>query len=1241
VSRIFTFIFCLIPAIAFGQQTVAEKTDYQATSRHADVVAFGEELAKKSPLVRVSSIGKSGEGRDLPLLIIADPPVSTPEEAVKANKLVVLTFANIHAGEVDGKEAVLMLARDIATGTEKALLKDLVVLVVPILNADGNEKIDKANRKEQNGPPEGVGVRANSAGYDLNRDFVKLETPEIRALAKTITRWDPAVIVDMHTTNGSFHRYTLTYDGPRNPAADSDLIATVRDKWLADIGAAMEKETGYKSFFYGNFTNDHKAWESYEPIPRFGIQWAALRNRIALLSESYTYAPFKDRVLAGKAYCGGIFRYVAAHSAEVKKLLANAEKLRERVPLRTKTVPLGERTALGFVEEMKGGKRVPTKETKEYKLTLLTGVEATEIVQRPFAYLLPASFKSAVETLQRQGIAVEELREDIELDLQVYKIEKFAKADRAFQKHNLADVNVERRDEKRKVPAGTVLIRTDQKLGNLAAYLLEPRAEDGLTAWNFFDSALVTGKDFPVVRLPKSVPLTRGPVRPLPEERTLNKPINLDLMFRNPPNFAGNPVGGITWLDDGEHFLQVKDNRLYKVAAATGRAEPLFDPDQLKKSLTAVPALKPEEAARIAGGPAYRFNPSHTAVMFTHGDELYYTKLDGSPAVRLTKTPGPKEHASFSPDGKFIAFIRGGNLFVVDVQAQAERQLTTDGGGAILNGVADWVYGEEIFNRRPQAYWWSPDSQRIAFLRFDDSPVANFTVLDQVPPRQKVEKVPYPLPGEANPTVKLGVVSVAGGEPAFADQSAYSPGDSIVARVGWLPDSSRVFSYWQNRTQTWLDFCTMPAEGGALTRLFRETTKAWVEDLEEPIFLADGSFLLASESTGWRHLYLFDKAGKRVKPITEGEWEVRSVHKTDRKDGYIYFNATKDATNALNLYRCKIDGTGLERLTRGAGAHSASVSPTGKFFIDSHSDATTPAQVHLCQFDGTSIRTIDSNPVYVREEYRFGSAERVQVKTKDGFYLEGVLVKPADFDPAKKYPVWMFTYAGPHMPSVRDGFDARVQDQALASAGIVVLHIDPRSASGKGVGSAWAAYKQLGVQELKDLEEAVDWLTAFPWVDAQRIGLSGHSYGGFMTAFALTHSKKFAAGIAGAPVTDWRNYDTIYTERYMSTPQENPQGYDASSVVKAAKNLHGKLLLLHGEMDDNVHVQNTLQLVEELQKAEKQFEVMIYPRARHGLGRNSQRDIIRFIVKAMTGVEPNLPLTPVGPGVPRPRKKGP
>jgi dipeptidyl-peptidase-4 len=257
--------------------------------------------------------------------------------------------------------------------------------------------------------------------------------------------------------------------------------------------------------------------------------------------------------------------------------------------------------------------------------------------------------------------------------------------------------------------------------------------------------------------------------------------------------------------------------------------------------------------------------------------------------------------------------------------------------------------------------------------------------------------------------------------------------------------------------------------------------------------------------------------------------------------------------------------------------------------------------VRVCRADGAAARMLDTNPVYNREEYKVGTFELVHVPTPDGFVLDGSLLKPPDFDPKRRYPVWMMTYGGPHMPMIHDSWGGgRLHDEMLAQMGFVVFHIDPRSATDRGQCSTWTAYHKLGVQELKDLETAAKWVASHEWADPSRIGLSGSSYGGFMTAFALTHSKLFAAGVATAAVTDWHNYDSIYTERYMNTPQENPDGYDATSVVKAARNLHGKLLIVHGVMDDNVHVQNALQLVDALQRADKDFEVMIYPRARHG-----------------------------------------
>jgi dipeptidyl-peptidase-4 len=303
------------------------------------------------------------------------------------------------------------------------------------------------------------------------------------------------------------------------------------------------------------------------------------------------------------------------------------------------------------------------------------------------------------------------------------------------------------------------------------------------------------------------------------------------------------------------------------------------------------------------------------------------------------------------------------------------------------------------------------------------------------------------------------------------------------------------------------------------------------------------------------------------------------------------------------------------------------------YYADTYSSLVTPTQVALFDSHLHAVRRLDNNSVYSREEYHFGKTLPVNVELSDGTNLNGLITYPPDFGGTTtsgggmwKYPIWIKTYAGPHTPTVQDAWlGGRVQDQVLASLGIVVFQVDPRSASGKSRESAWTAYKHLGVGELKDLEAAVDWISKNHWVDSKRIGLQGHSYGGYITAYALTHSKKFCAGIAGAPVTDWRNYDSIYTERYMGLPQDNPAGYDAGSVVKAAKNLHGKLLIIHGLVDDNVHFQNTVQLIHELEKADKDFEVMVYPLARHGIhGRHYQRQMVNFITRSL-GIDAQVP----------------
>lgn len=1203
-------------------QTLAEKSDYQATSRHADVVDFCERLKGQSPFIRLGELGKSGEGRTLPLVILADPPVSTPEEAAKSGKLVVLAMANIHAGEVDGKEALLMLARDLATGKEKTLLKNLIIIFAPIFNADGNEKIAKAHRREQNGPTGGVGVRENAAGLDLNRDYIKLDSPEVRALVRFFNKWDPAIFIDCHTTNGSYHRYTITYQGPVCPAGDGSLIALVRDEMLPEISRRLEKRSGYHSFFYGSFSRDRSRWETVPAIPRYGTHYVGLRNRIGILSESYSYAPFRDRVLATRDFVRTILEYAAQNKDKLSTRLREARKEKDDVVLRHRMKPLpGRTTILGYEEEQKDGRTVATETPKDYTVEYLGVAEPTLAVRRPYAYLFPSSWSKVVENLQRHGIDVEELREDIDLDLEIYRIGKIVKRG-IYQKRPLIEVEAMPRKEARRVAAGTILVKTRQPLGTLAAYLLEPQAEDGLCTWSFFDEGIREGADYPVLRLPSETPQFSTSVRPLHEERSFHKRIDLDMLLgkKDMPNLSGAPLTDVTWLDDGENFLQLKEGRLREVQAMTGRSQVYAAPDtkKIETALAALPNIDRQTARRIAARSAQGMHGKKGDV-FQHGDDLYYYFLDGSKAVRLTHSSAAKELPSLSPNEKYVAFVRANNLHVVDIATQTEHALTSDGSGVISNGKMDWVYWEEIGNRHHNAYWWSPDSSRIAFVRYDDTPVHKFTVIDPIPTRQKVEQTPYPKAGDPIPTVKLGIVPVAGGPVSFVDLREYSDGAMILTRAGWLPDSEKIYFYVQDRAQTWLDFCTASREGGTFTRLFREKTRAWVDDPGPPHFLKDGSFLLASERDGWRHLYHFAANGKLKRAVTSGPWEMQKMHLVDESSGWVYFSATKDNPIGLNCYRVKLSGGEPQRLTQGPGQHRVSISPKANLFVDYHDNHDSPATAHLYRTDGTLARTLDTNPVYALEEYDLGTRERLHIKTPDGFMLEATLVKPPSFDPSRRYPVWFTTYGGPHAPVVHDSWlGGRLRDRGLASLGFLVFQVDPRSASGKGACSTWTAYRQLGVQELADIETAIRWLTTHSFVDASRIGMTGHSYGGFLTAYALTHSKLFAAGVAGAPVTDWHNYDAFYTERYMNTPQENPEGYKRTSVVAAASQLHGRLLLLHGIMDDNVHVQNTLQLVRALQRADKDFDVMFYPNARHGIhGRHYQRLVIDFMRRTL------------------------
>jgi dipeptidyl-peptidase 4 len=512
MSRAYSLAFgLLISPFALSQgdslKTVAEETGWQKTSKYADVVSFCEQLAKASPVVRLSEMGVSHEGRKLPLVILADPPVADADAAKRSGKLIVFVLANIHAGEVDGKEAILAFARDVAAAGERPLLEHLVFAIAPIFNADGNERFGD-HRPEQAGPPL-VGTRANAQSLDLNRDFVKLETPEVRALVRTLTQWEPAVFIDLHTTNGSFHRYTLTFEGGGSPAGDARLVAFTRDRLLPTVSKRMESRAGYKSTFYGNFAAGRTRWETVPPTPRYGFHYAGLRNCVSILSESYSYAPFPERVAASKAFVREIAHFTDEHRKTIHEMLAaaRAEAVRDPAPtdaivLRHKESPLAEPKAiLGFVEETKEDKRRPTqtRTPKEYPITYMGGATPTLSVRRPFAYLFPP-LPRLVENLGRHGVQVEKLTEPFEASLDVYRVEKITRG-RLFQGHQATTVDAVVRQERKQLPTGSIIVRTTQPLGRLAAYLLEPQSSDGLVQWNFFDGEINESKDFPVVRL--------------------------------------------------------------------------------------------------------------------------------------------------------------------------------------------------------------------------------------------------------------------------------------------------------------------------------------------------------------------------------------------------------------------------------------------------------------------------------------------------------------------------------------------------------------------------------------------------------------------------------------------------------------------------------------------------------------------------------------------------------------------
>jgi len=664
---------------------------------------------------------------------------------------------------------------------------------------------------------------------------------------------------------------------------------------------------------------------------------------------------------------------------------------------------------------------------------------------------------------------------------------------------------------------------------------------------------------------------------------------------------------GFRWLKDGEHYLQRagRATPLVKINALTGERSPIVDADQMEAAFKKVPGLKEDQAKSAARG-SFNLSPDESGLFLYLNDDIYYYNFARRQAKRLTSSPGLEKEADFSPDGKNVAFVRDNNLYVVDVDQAREKQLTKDGSPRLLNGILDWVYQEEVYGRGDyRAFWWSPDSTRLAFLQLDETDVPTFPVVAQTDVNPTLEQEYYPQAGDPNPKARLGIISIRNGENQWVDQPKYRREDEIlIVRVGWTPDSRAAIYEVQNREQTWLDLNSFETGRKSSRTLLRETSKAWVDVIGLPVWLQDGSFLWQSARSGHTHIYHHAADGKLIKAVTSGDWSASNLYGADIASGWVYFAAKRENATDQHLYRIKLDGTGLTRLSQRAGSHSANFNRSFTLFADTWSDVQTPQQTAIYRTEKAElVRPLAEAQASVLKDYVLSPVEFMQVKAADGFPLDAAMIKPSDFDASRKYPVLVYTYAGPQAPTVANSWGGRAHlwHQFLAQQGYIIWEIDPRSSSSKSAALAWPIHQNLGDLELRDIEASLNWLKQQPYVDGSRIGIWGWSYGGFMAAYALTHSTSFKAGIAGAPVTDWRLYDSIYTERYMGLPSKNPQGYEKSSIVKAAKNMHGRLLLLHGLIDDNVHLQNSVMLMFELQKAGKDFDVMFYPNSRHGV----------------------------------------
>ena len=678
----------------------------------------------------------------------------------------------------------------------------------------------------------------------------------------------------------------------------------------------------------------------------------------------------------------------------------------------------------------------------------------------------------------------------------------------------------------------------------------------------------------------------------------------------SPPGLGGRLYKGVQWAPDGKMitFFEAqgtgKDGKteLWSLEIASGQRRLLVSAEKLE---TVLPAGKTPQtqATGLGRHPAsqYVWAPNGKNLLFVGPNSLSWFDLKTQAARTLLQGREAIADVKISPDGKFVSFVREHNLFVVNVADGEQRAVTRGGSEEVRKGELDWVYPEELDLKT--AYWWAPDATRIAFLEMDESKVTKYPLVDFASFAGEAEEERYPIVGGNNPVAHVYVASVDGSKVALMDTGTET--NQYLPRVEWLQDSKRVAIERLNRPQTQLELLIANAETGNSSVLLTEKDAYWINVSDDLHFLKDGKrFLWSSERSGYRHLYLYELDGKEEAQLTKGNWEVTALEDVDEAKGIVYFNATEKSPIQRHLYRVGLDGTGFARITKQDGVHSVQLSPEARAFLDTYSNSMTPPQQWVSKMDGSAPTTLNENKVAELANYPLSPVEFMKVKTHDGMDLNAWIIKPTNFDAARKYPVLVYTYGGPRAQVVMDqwGGATFLWHEMMAQKGFVIFALDNRGSAGRGHLFEEPIHFRLGAQEMSDQRDGVAWLKGQPWVDAERIGIWGWSYGGHMTLHAMFgDAEDFKVGFAGGPVTDWHYYDTIYTERYLGLLSQNQQSYQESSPIEKAGQLRGKLLIAHGTEDDNVHFANTLALLDKLIEKGKDVEVLPFPGRGHGI----------------------------------------